>query len=263
MVPTDFYVATSPESELISDLRNRRLRLILNRPKARNALTPTLLDGISRIVSAAGANEDIDLVTLEGAGQQAFSAGFDIKVMGSGGVDPKRDYVGDAVNAILSCAAPTIALIDGYCFGAGLDLALAFDFRIATARASFAIPANRIGTVYDPKGVSRIIGATGAATARRLLILGKRFDAKEAMAEGLISLVADEGGLEQAVADWADMTDQSRYAVRSHKRIIQALLTQTDRSDEFWMPLQALRANALDGKERHQAIQKFINHKKR
>jgi enoyl-CoA hydratase/carnithine racemase len=263
VAPTEFDVATSPASELISDLRNRRLRLILNRPNARNALTPALLDGISRIVSATEANEDIDLVTLEGAGRQAFSAGFDIKVMGSGGVDPKRDYVGDAVNAIRSCPAPTIALIDGYCFGAGLDLALAFDFRIATARASFAIPANRLGTVYDPKGVSRIIGATGAATARRLLILGKRFDANEAMAAGLISLVVDEGGLEQAVADWADMTGQSRYAVRSHKRIIQTLLTQADRSDEFWMPLQALRAKALDGKERHQAIKTFINRGKR
>jgi len=262
VAPTDFDMATSPASELISDLRNRRLRLILNRPYARNALTPALLDDISRIASVAEANEDIDLVTLEGAGQQAFSAGFDIKVMGSGDVDPKRDYVGDAVNAIRSCAAPTIALIDGYCFGAGLDLALAFDFRIATARSTFAIPANRLGIVYDPKGVSRIIGAAGAATARRLLILGKRFDAKEAMAAGLISLVVDEVGLEQAVADWADMTGQSRYAVRSHKRIIQTLLTQADRSDEFWMPLQALRAKALEGKERHQAIQNFINREK-
>jgi enoyl-CoA hydratase len=231
------------------------LRLVLNRPDRRNALHPEQLAQLIDVVSDVP--DDVALVTLEGEGDAAFSAGFDIKVLAAAGPGERpSEKVFEAAAALAACPVPTLAVVRGFCLGAGFDLATACDFRIGIPSARFGVPAVRIATVYEPRSVDRIRRLVGPTVTKELFVLGREFDAERAVAVGLLQEVVAPDAIEEAVRGWIP---PNREVAAAHKLMIDRLEARHDRPATTWPELDALRQRSVGGTDRQVALDRFVN----
>lgn len=231
------------------------LRLVLDRPERRNALHPEQLAQLIGVVSDVP--DDVALVTLEGGGDAAFSAGFDLKVLaGAGPGERPSEKVFEAAGALAACPVPTLAVVRGFCLGAGFDLAMACDFRIGTPTARFGMPAVRIATVYEPRSVDRIRRLVGPTVTKELFVLGREFDAYRAVAVGLLQEVVAPGAVADAVRGWIP---PDREVAAAHKRMVDRLEARGDRPETLWQELDALRERSVSGTDRQVALGRFVH----
>lgn len=175
-------------------------RLTLNRPERRNAVPRAGWDALAARVAetqTAGGR----LLVVSGAGG-AFSAGADLSDFP---MEPKeaaafRTAMRGALDAIAGLPFPTVARIDGACYGAGVALAMACDLRLATPGAAFAITPAKIGISYPQEDAHRLVALVGPGQAARLLFTGLHVDATEAARIGLVELVAIAAELDGLIA---------------------------------------------------------------
>ena len=165
----------------------------LNRPQALNALSFSLLDVLAdKIEEVAGSSARALLIT--GAGEKAFCAGADIaELVNRPLADCKRGAEhGQAVFSRLErLPMPSVAIVNGYAFGGGLELALACTFRLATRNAKMALPELKLGLIPGYGGTQRLPRAIGEARALEMILTGKTIDAATAAAWGLVSRVVE------------------------------------------------------------------------
>ena len=169
-------------------------RLTLNRPEARNAIPAS---GWARLEAmlAEAEGSGAKVLVVRGAGP-AFCAGADLDdfaAMRDDGAARTRFRVAmrEALDRLASIAIPTIAAIDGACFGAGVALALACDLRVAGAEASFAITPAKFGISYPQEDVARLVALVGPGQASRLLLSAESIDAADAVRIGLAEILAE------------------------------------------------------------------------
>jgi enoyl-CoA hydratase len=229
--------------------------LTLNRPEVHNALHPDQLRELAAALAELAADPELRLLVLTGAGERAFSSGFDIEALRAGAPGERPSAVlFEVTAALVDFPAPTLAAVRGYCYGAGLDLALSCDHRLATADARFALPAARLGTVYEPRSLARMQAIVGPSAAKRLAACGQRLGAEEALRIGLVDSLVEPDGIADAVAGWVEAP---AAGARAHKRILDALAAGPERPPGFWEPLDALRAESLESGERRAALDEF------
>jgi enoyl-CoA hydratase len=169
--------------------------LVLNRPERRNALNGAMWAAIPPLVSALDADPDVRVIVIRGAGAEAFAAGADISEFGAARHDAEAARAYEALNgaafaAIRGAAKPVIAMIQGFCIGGGLAIALACDLRIADSTAQFSLPPARLGLAYPLDGLRDLVSTVGAATAKLMLFTARRLSAAEALDLGLIDRLA-------------------------------------------------------------------------
>ncbi len=173
--------------------------ITLDRPEALNALSFALLDDLSRQLDSI-ASGDTRALLVTGAGDRAFSAGADIKeLMGRTLVEQRAGaMLGQSVLAKLDqLPLPSIALINGYAFGGGLELALACTFRLAAPTARLGFPEIKLGLIPGYGGTQRLPRLVGEARATELILTGRTVLAEEAERIGLINHIV-EGDLIEA-----------------------------------------------------------------
>ncbi len=232
-------------------------RIVLNRPCRRNALHPEQLRTLTSAINHAGADGTLSTVLIEGAGTLAFSAGFDLEVLaaaGRGSSSPAAP-LWDTVAALHACPKVTIALVRGYCLGAGFELAMACDFRIGTADARFGVPAVNLGIVYEPRAVDRLQRLLGPTVAKEILLLGRQIDAERALATGILQEVIPADGTDAAIERWVGEPSE---AAEAHKRMIAVLAAAEERPEEVWKPLDVLRTRSLDSPVREREMRAFM-----
>ncbi|MCE0764746.1 enoyl-CoA hydratase/isomerase family protein [Pseudonocardia kujensis] len=182
-------------------------RLTLDRPAKRNALTAEMWVTLRGHLDSLE-TRDVVAVVLRGAAG-SFSAGADLGELRI----PDPEYVGGVqelaeatVLRLRDLAPPTVAEIDGPCFGAGASLALACDLRICTPRSRFGIPSLRHGIVYEPVHVQRLVQVVGPGVAALLLYGGETWSGEEAVRHGLADRCADDvtGAVERILAGLRD-----------------------------------------------------------
>ncbi|WP_428852586.1 enoyl-CoA hydratase/isomerase family protein [Imbroritus primus] len=167
--------------------------LTLNRPEALNALRFSMLEDIARAVDAVAVSPARALV-VTGAGPKAFCAGADIKELMDRDILAQRRGAELGQNAFARLAAlpiPSVAVIHGYAFGGGLELAMACTFRIATARAKMGLPEIKLGLIPGYGGTQRLPRLVGEARAKVLVMSGRTIDALEAERIGLVSEIVE------------------------------------------------------------------------
>jgi enoyl-CoA hydratase/carnithine racemase len=227
-------------ADLLVNDRGDWLDLTVNRPERRNALTPDLLFELADVVKSAG---DKALIVLRGAGDRAFSSGFDLGVLRELG--PRAhdgDPLGAAVTALLASPVPTIAVLRGYCWGAAVELVAACDLRLGSASTSIAVPAGKMGAVYRPSGMDAVARRFGHQVAVDLFVFGMAFDATAALGRGLISAVLDEDGIDNAVQALVERVTSAPALAAAHK---QFLREWNDGADELLARWQAVRDAAV------------------
>jgi enoyl-CoA hydratase/carnithine racemase len=172
--------------------------LIIDRQDKRNALTVAMRDGIQRHLRAVGADRSVRVVVVRGAGGEAFSAGGDLAEFLTLGL-PDLLRWGEQLSAPEEIPQPVIAAIDGYCLGAGLELAMACDFRIATAPSTLGLPEIRLGMMPGSGGTQRMVRLIGLARTKHLIMRGLRLSAAEAERHGLVHQVCAPEDFDAAV----------------------------------------------------------------
>jgi enoyl-CoA hydratase/carnithine racemase len=167
--------------------------ITLNRPERRNAIDPLTSKELLEAFTAFKEDDDLWVVIVTGAGDQAFSAGADLVAMAesfAGKGDPGMLNVPFAgITRGFECWKPMIAAINGHCLAGGLELALSCDVRIAAEHATFGLPEPKRAIIPAAGGTQRLPRAVPLAFAMELLLTGDRFDSETALRFGLVSRV--------------------------------------------------------------------------
>ena len=185
--------------------------LTLDRPEALNALSFAILAEISDAFDDIAASDARALI-VTGAGAKAFCAGADIKELRNRSLmEQKRgSEFGQAVFAKLdTLPMPSVAAINGYAFGGGLELALACTFRIAARSARMGQPEIKLGLIPGYGGTQRLPRVVGEARALELILTGRAVDAEEALRIGLVHRLTEDDALEAAIGFAREVTGHS------------------------------------------------------
>lgn len=174
---------------------------MLSRSAKRNALSRDVIAALGQSLHVAAA-EGARAVVISGEGP-AFSAGADFADLRGDASDETFDAAMFVLTgALRESGLVSFAAINGACVGAGLDLALACDFRVAAPDAAFALPAVTMGILYSPERLAQILPLLSRSAASRLLLLAERLDRDEARAAGIVTHISDGAG-ENAVVEVA------------------------------------------------------------
>jgi enoyl-CoA hydratase len=193
--------------DLTLDDHNERgcvARIVVDNQARHNILNSELIRQLTEAVKSLADNERPRVLILTGAGDQAFIGGADINEMAALDKSSARDFIArlhDACAALRQLPAPVIARINGYCLGAGLEIAASCDLRVATDHSTFGMPEVRVGipSVIEAALLPRLIGWGKAA---ELIYTGESISAAEALECGLVQRVVPREQLDQAVERW-------------------------------------------------------------
>lgn len=176
--------------------------ITLNRPAALNALSFALIHELALRLDEV-AKSDARALLITGAGPKAFCAGADIKELTGRGLAAQKQggEFGQATFAKLdTLPMPSVAIINGYAFGGGLELALACTFRLATANAKMGLPEIKLGLIPGYGGTQRLPRVVGVARALEMVMTGRTVDAAEAFRMGLVNRLIEGDAVAAGVA---------------------------------------------------------------
>ena len=198
----------------------------LNRPQALNALSFKLVEDLSRAIDQVAAS-DARALLVTGAGDKAFCAGADIAELAGRTLAQTRRgaELGQAVMAkIERLPMPSVAIVNGYAFGGGLELALACTFRLVTPNAKLGLPEIKLGLIPGYGGTQRLPRAVGEARALEMILTGRALDAQTALAWGLASRVVEGDPLVAGIAFAREFSGYSLPALGFAREAVQRAL---------------------------------------
>jgi len=192
----------SNDAPVLVQRRNGAAILTLNRPKVLNALNRALLDHLDRALEDVGSDPSVIGVIITGSGDRAFAAGADIAEMTNAtGLEARASSAhGQQIfGRIETLGKPVIAVVNGFAFGGGCELALACTLRLATPSAKFGQPEVKLGLVPGYGGTQRLPRIIGRGMAAQMILTGEPIDAEQAFRIGLVNeLVAADLIIERA-----------------------------------------------------------------
>jgi len=205
--------------------------IVFNNPARRNAMSQDMWEAVPLALDVMEADPAVRVIVLTGAGDRAFVAGADISQFNELRSSPetvaKYDGISDeASRRIARSPKPTIAMIQGYCIGGGVGIAVCCDMRIAAEGAKFGVPATRLGLGYGHGGVKRLMDLVGPSHTKEIFYTARHFSAQEARDMGLVNRVLPEAELEPYVAAYcATIADNAPMTMFALKRTVEELLT--------------------------------------
>jgi enoyl-CoA hydratase len=198
--------------------------ITINRPDALNALNQETILELSTSLEDAEKDESIRVIVITGAGDRAFSAGADLRMMkGASAVKgTELSRIGQNLTTqVETCGKPVIAAINGYALGGGIELAMACDIRIASETAQIGQPEINVGLIPGWGGTQRLPRLVGRGIAKELIFTGKRIDARTAEHHGLVNMVVPPDQLQAKVKELAvELTGKPPIAVRFIKKLV-------------------------------------------
>lgn len=242
--------------DILYQVKNHVARITINRPKALNSFTGDTLKEMTLAVENAGADDDVGVVVLTGAGERAFSAGGDVNWEKEGGLERQilEPYMFHVT--LTRCLKPIIARVNGYAIGGGHHIAYFCDFTIAADHAVFGQNGPRVGSPACGAIVSYLTRVVGSKKAREIWMLCRRYSAAEALDMGLANTVVKYADLDAEVDKWCnEILALSPTCIKilkaSFAEETKALLGQADElrrymvTPEFWKYEQQEGATAF------------------
>jgi enoyl-CoA hydratase/carnithine racemase len=213
--------------------------MIFNKPARRNAVSLDMWAAIPEILEKFERDPAVRVIVLKGAGEQAFVSGADISEFehqrASSAGNTQYDQVSDeASRRLINCSKPTIAMINGWCIGGGLAIALECDLRIASDASRFGVPAARLGLGYGAPGVKKLMEVVGPSFTKEIFFTARHFNAAEALAMGLVNRVLPVAELEKYTREYcATIADNAPMTMHALKRTVGELLKAADGDSEL------------------------------
>ena len=227
-----------------------------------NVVNGDLVHQLSESLELLAIDAEVRALVLSGAGTQAFIGGADIREMVKFDEESARSFITNLhgfCRRLRDCPVPTIARIDGYCLGAGMEIAASCDLRAATTRARFGMPEVRVGipSVIEAALLPRLVGL---GRARELLLTGDIIDAESAHAMGFVQRLAEPDDLDSAISAWlGSIRAAGPSAVRAQKELLN-LWEQLDLEGAIEAGI-GFFANAYRTEEPRRMMGNFLNAK--
>ena len=182
--------------------------ITFNNPARHNAVSLEMWQGLADIAHEFARDDDIRVVVVHGAGEKAFVSGADISEFAeqrdSAEATQRYDAVAqEGMQALKNLNKPTLAMIQGYCIGGGVGVALNCDIRIAADHSRFAVPAAKLGLGYEFDGVRKLVDVVGPSFAQEIFFTARQFSAVEAQSMGLINRMVEADELDTVVDELA------------------------------------------------------------
>lgn len=227
--------------------------ITLNRPQKLNAVTPEMSDAIIEAVETVNASDTIRCVIVTGAGERAFCAGSDIRELDAYETPWHFRNRPDYCDAMRKLLKPTIAAVNGYAFGGGLETSMSCDIRIASENAQFAAPEIKLGWIGGGGMATFLAHSIGASNAALMLMTGDAIPAERALAWGLVSEVVPQADLmarARAIAE--TIASRAPIAAETAKLNLRAAYAMPqEKAIEYERDLQTIcfaTADALEGR---------------
>jgi len=208
--------------------------ITFNNPEKHNAVSIEMWDALEKILDEFRSSKDIRVIVLNGAGGKSFVSGADIS---------KFDKERSSKEAVLSYnkrtqkvyelletfPKPTIAMIDGYCIGGGLNLAVCCDIRICSEKSKFAMPAAKLSLGYPFSSIKRLFDVMGPGMAKHFMFTAEKISASEALACGLVQKLVSEENIETYVRDYAlTISHNAPLTIKARKQVGIEILKNPD-----------------------------------
>lgn len=188
--------------------QNGIARITIDREDVRNVLNITVRQEIKTAIQAIDKDKEVRVLVITGAGDKAFIAGADVNIFNGKSPLEMEEFTRDVGQQLFSdiekLRVPVIAMINGYCFGAGLELAMCCDIRIASENAKFGQPEINVGFMPGGGATQRLPKLVGVGRAKILIYTGKIIDAAEAERIGLVDMLVPQDELEDKVMELAE-----------------------------------------------------------
>ena len=252
---------------IIVERQDRILTLSINRPGQRNSLTPELLSRLSEILTQLRDESEIRVVVIRGVGEQAFSSGYDIGGIPTGGtreeVEAQRSHLDRCFDSIMAAPFPVIAMVYGYAVGAGLELAITCDLRVAADTARFGITPARLGVGYHTAGIRKLMNLVGISSTKEFFFTGKLIEANRAKEIGLVDHVVTAQELPAATYDLAhEIASNASLAIAVIKFAISKLASFPKLEDHDEADIELLHMRALQSEDAKEGQRAFLEKRK-
>jgi enoyl-CoA hydratase/carnithine racemase len=231
--------------------------LRLNRPEARNALSPEMREEIAATLERLDADPEVRCIVIAGS-DEFFAAGADIRAMAERPVDAAPDPKGmEFWIRLTAVGTPTVAAVSGYAFGGGCELALACDMIVCDEKTRFGQPEITLGIIPGGGGSQRLARAIGKQRAMEYVLTGRRWDAETAERWGLVNKVARKGAwLSEAIELARVIAERPPLAVRLAKRAV--LAAQETSLEEGLRAERRLFDEAMATEDRIEGMNAFL-----
>lgn len=220
------------ESDLLFTKEGQLGWITVNRPEQRNAFTFAMYDRLAELCEQVDADPEIRVLIVRGAGGRSFAAGTDIRQFLE--FKTEQDALGyeeritGRIGRLYRLSKPTIALIEGYAVGGGFALALACDIRYCTPESKFGAPPARLGNIFAPANLARLLRQVGPTRAMDMLFTARLVEAPEALAMGLVSDVVPGGEeiVARVRATAQKICANAPITLRETKKVLQRLMDE-------------------------------------
>jgi len=219
--------------------------IFLNRPEKKNALNADALFNLGHIMRAIDKENIIRVVIIRGSGENIFSSGVDL----SGGQKERTrtiEGLGYCLDGLINYSMPIISMINGPAIGAGLDISVISDFRIASTDARFGAPLVKLGRTYYFTAIERLTSLVGLGAAKEMLLTGRLINSQKAKEIGLINQLVTPAELESVAYGLANelAEEAAPLAVKVTKQTIKRLFQEN-------------RINPVLGEELHRLVEEI------
>ena len=217
----------SESLELLVEEKDKVCTLVFNRPEKRNMLNPDILSRLKLELERIQSEDRIRCVVIRGAGEKAFSSGYDISAIGE--TDMIKHHEGDhplgqALREINSFPYPVVAMMNGHAFGAGLELAVSCDIRISVDDCMFGMPPAKLGVVYSYSGMKKFLDLLGPGYTKELFLIGRPISSERAKEIGLVSFTVSREDLEHFTYEMAnEISENAPLSLKTLKKITNVL----------------------------------------
>jgi len=216
-------MSLSTSQKLKVELRGHTALVTIDNPGA-NTWDTESLPALKALVAKLNDDKNIYALVLTGAGEKFFSAGADLKLFADGDPETARNmarYFGEAFEALADFRGVSIAAVNGFAMGGGLEVAMACDIRIAEEQAQMALPEAKVGLLPCAGGTQRLSWLVGEGWAKRIILCGERINAATAARIGLVEEVVGKGeSLQRALALAEQVGEQSPTSIALAKRLV-------------------------------------------
>ena len=213
-------------SNVLVEKRNKIGIITVNRPEQLNCMNSETRSEMAKSFEAMERDLDVAVVILTGATSKAFIAGADIKEFSEMNLQTRNEMEKDwrVIKVISKMVKPVIAMIDGFCLGGGLEIAMACDLRISSENSKLGQPEINIGIIPGAGGTQRLTRLIGEGRAMEMILTGRMITAEEAHQYGIVNFVFHSNELEAKTLEIAStIAEKSTYAVERAKKCVKAV----------------------------------------
>ena len=224
-------------NKMILNIKSNVAYITFNNPEKHNAVSLDMWDSLEEMLNQCEKDHNVRVVVLNGAGGKSFVSGADISKF------EKERSTKEAVlhynsrtqkvyERLESFPKPTIAMIDGYCIGGGLNVAVCCDIRICSEKSKFAMPAAKLSLGYPFSSIKRLFDVMGPGMAKHFMFTADKISAEEALTCGLIQKLISEDDIETFVKDYAlTISKNAPLTIKAMKQIGVEIFKNPDQRD--------------------------------